>query len=61
MIDIEKLITYLPKKGISFKELSNSKECAIYTSYDGFYKYDWKPLRDYVKSIDYELLFILNH
>lgn len=57
----EQILNLLPKNGINFKELHHTKELAIYTTYDGFYRYDWKPLRDYVKSQDWNLLFILNH
>lgn len=57
----EQILSLLPKKGIKFRELDHTKELAVYTTYDGFHRYDWKPLRDYLKLEDWKLLFILDH
>jgi hypothetical protein len=54
-------IEYLPKDTIEVKELPSTQELIIKVTYDEFFKCDWKPLRQYLKSKDWKILFIIKN
>lgn len=61
MIDANILSELLPSSYIhKIREITSDNKLAVYTNQEGFYKNNWTPLREYLRSINWDVLFILN-
>lgn len=54
-------LEYLPKDTIKTREVSDTKELALMVTSEEFFKCDWKPLKQYLKSKDWTPLFIITN
>lgn len=54
-------LEYLPKDTIKTREVPDTKELALMVTSDEFFKCDWKPLKQYLKTKDWTPLFIITN
>lgn len=59
MLDYTQIEQLLPKGVSKMREVPADNTLALYLKQDTFEKRDWKPLREYLRSVNWDIIFVL--